>query len=99
MSGNVALNNLPAVAEQEDQQPIDLGAAKIKKMLAELGIKEYDLLPYSKLVKFKNRNHLTRVFVFLKGCELYERQNLSIDKSSGEVTLETGDSWRFEAIS
>lgn len=99
MSGTVALNNFPAVDEKEEQQPIDLGAVKIKKMLSEFGIQQYDMLPYSKLVKFENKNHLTRVFVFLQGCELYERQDLAINKYSGKVSLETEDSWRFEAVS
>jgi len=99
MSGTVALNDSAVADKQQEQQPIDLGAAKIKKMLSGFGIYKYDLLPYSKLVKFENKNHLTRVFVFLQGCELYERQNVAISKYTGKVSLETEDSWRFETVS
>jgi len=99
MSGTVAFDNPSVADEQEERQPIDLGAVKVKKMLSEFGIQKYDLLPYSKLVKFESINHLTRVFIFLQGCELYKRQGLEINKYSGIVSLETEDSWRFEVVS
>lgn len=87
---------LDKIRAPQEAHPDCWSVIKVEKLLADVGVKKYELANEQKVVRMNNRSELMQILIHLVPSEVSSDYNLVLSKLEDEMRVEIG-CWQFEA--